>query len=293
MGALLPAGVTCRVALGAGISDAAGKPIAAGVIGVFDTAAARDQVPPLLAGITVDIAGPCLTVSFATDEPATGTVVIEAGAATIDTPAGVGATTFSVSIPTMTLPAETAATVTVTAVDRAGNVAASSPVPFKTPGALPPVAITEVMANAAGPEPAQEYVELRNLSEAPVDLVGLRLEDAKGADELPAATLPAGAYALVVPSSYDPAQGQDPAPRAGTALLRVDTRLGADGLSNGGERVRLLWGEAVVSSYGGWVDVSASSWAGKGVHRLVQTACDRADGWNRTPLEATPGAGPP
>ena len=52
-------------------------------------------------------------------------------------------------------------------------------------------------------------------------------------------------------------------------------------------------GEAVVSSYGGWVDVSASGWAGKGVHRLVQTACDRAESWNRTALEATPGAGPP
>jgi hypothetical protein len=290
---LLPAGVTCRVAIGDGITDAAGKPIAAGVIGVFDTAAARDQVPPVLTGITVDVAGPCLTVSFATDEPSTGTVVVEAGEAKIDTSAGVGTTAFSVSIPTMTLPSETAATVTVTAIDRAGNVAASSPVPFRTAAPLPPIAITEVLANAAGPEPAQEYVELRNLGSETVELAGLRLEDAKGADELPVERLLAGAYALVVPSGYDPAQGQDAAPRAGTALLRVDTRLGADGLSNGGERVRLMLGEAVVSSYGGWVDVSAGSWAGKGVHRLVQTACDRADSWNRTPLDATPGSGPP
>ena len=50
-------------------------------------------------------------------------------------------------------------------------------------------------------------------------------------------------------------------------------------------------GDTVVSSYGGWVSVSASSWSGKGVHRLVQTACDRPDAWNRTPLAATPGAG--
>jgi hypothetical protein len=232
-------------------------------------------------------------VSFGTDEPATGTVVIEAGGAKIDTPAGVGSTAFSVSIPTMTLPPATNATVTVSAVDRAGNLAASSPVPFQTPAGLPPIALTEVLANAAGPEPAQEYVELRNLGEAPVDLTGLRLEDAKGSDELPAEMLPPGAYALVVPSGYDPSQGQDPAPRAGTALLRVDARLGADGLGNGGERVRLMLGEAVVSSYGGWVDVSASSWAGKGVHRLVQTACDRPDTWNRTPLDATPGAASP
>jgi hypothetical protein len=293
LAAPLPAATTCEVAIGDGITDAAGKAIAAGVIGVFDTAAARDQIPPALAAITVDGAGPCLTVAFSTDEPSTGTVVIEAGEARIETPAGVGLTSFSVSVPVGPLPAESAATITVTAVDRAGNVAASSPLPFQTPPALPPIAITEVLANAAGPEPAQEYVELRNLGDAPVDLTGLRLEDAKGSDDLPGETLPPGVYALVVASGYDPGQGQDPAPRAGTALLRVDTRLGADGLSNGGERVRLMRGDAVVSSYGGWVDVSASSWAGKGVHRLVQTACDRPDAWNRTPLDATPGAGPP
>ena len=149
------------------------------------------------------------------------------------------------------------------------------------------------MANAAGPEPAQEYVELRNLGDADVPLAGLHIEDAKGADDLPAETLAAGGYALVVTSAYDPNQGQDPPPRAGTLLLRVDSRIGADGLSNGGELVRLMSGDAVVSSYGGWVSVSASSWSGKGVHRLVQTACDRADAWNRTPLAATPGAGPP
>jgi hypothetical protein len=77
-------------------------------------------------------------------------------------------------------------------------------------------------------------------------------------------------------------------------LLRLaDSRIGADGLANGGEVVRLMLGDSVVSSYGGSVSVSASSWSGKGVHRLVQSACDRADTWNRTPLAATPGAGPP
>ena len=49
LGGSLPTGVTCPVAIGDGITDAAGKPIAAGVIGVFDTASARDQAPPALA----------------------------------------------------------------------------------------------------------------------------------------------------------------------------------------------------------------------------------------------------
>jgi hypothetical protein len=211
----------------------------------------------------------------------------------IDSPGGVGQTQFDVAVPLTALPPDSAATIIVTATDRAGNVAASSPLAFQTPPALPPIAITEVLANAAGPEPQQEYVELRNMSDQPVAMAGLRIEDAKGGDDLPAETLAGGAYALVVTSSYDPNQGQDPAPRAGTLLLRVDTRIGSDGLSNGGEIVRLMSGDTVVSSYGGWVSVSASSWSGKGVHRLVQTACDRADAWNRTPLAATPGAGPP
>jgi hypothetical protein len=211
----------------------------------------------------------------------------------LDSPAGVGQTKFDVSIPIGALTASSAATVTVGAVDRAGNLASSSPLAFQTPEALPPIAITEVLANAAGPEPAQEFVELRNLGDEALALGGLRLEDSKGGDDLPAETLAPGAYALVVPSTYDPSGIQDPAPRAGTLLLRVDTRIGSDGLSNGGEVVKLLRGDAIVSSYGGFVDVSSNAWAGHSVHRLVQSACDRTDAWNHAPLAPTPGAGPP
>jgi hypothetical protein len=289
----LPAGASCSVSIGAGNVDAGGQPLPGGVIGIFDTAAAPDQTPPALSEVTIAGAGPCLEVSFSTDEPASGTVSVIAGGVEVDSPAGVGQTKFDVAIPLGTLPPSSAATVAVSATDRAGNVASSSPLAFETPAALPPIAITEVLENAAGPEPAQEYVELRNLGSDAVPLAGLRIEDTKGGDDLPAETLAAGAYALVVTSSYDPNQGQDPAPRAGTLLVRVDSRIGGDGLANGGEAVKLMLGDAVVSSYGGWVDVSSSSWAGKGVHRLVQSACDRPDAWNKTPLPATPGAGPP
>jgi hypothetical protein len=247
----------------------------------------------VLSQVTVAAAGPCLSVSFSTDEPATGSVVITAGGVEIDSPAGIGQTAFDVAIPLGGLPAMASASVVVSATDRAGNIAASSPLAFDTPPALPPIAVTEVLANAAGPEPAQEYVELRNLGNEALSLAGLRIEDSKGGDDLPAETLAAGGYALVVASGYDPAQGQDPAPRAGTLLLRVDSRIGADGLSNGGEVVKLVQGDAVVSSYGGWVDVSSSRWAGQSVHRLVQSACDRKDAWNAMPLPPTPGAGPP
>jgi hypothetical protein len=289
----LPPSASCAVSIAAGAIDASGAAVVAGTIGVFEDADAPDVTPPVLSGVAVASAGPCLDVGFATDELATGTVVVQAGGVEIDTPAGAGVTSFDVGIPLGSLPPSTAATVTVHATDLAGNSAASAPLAFTTPVALPPVAITEVLANPAGPEPQQEYVELRNLGDADVPLAGLRLQDSKGGDDLPAETLAPGGYALVVTATYDPNEGSDPSPRAGTLLLRVDTRLGADGLSNSGEAVQLVLGDAVVSSFGGWVSVSAGSWNGHAVHRLVQTACDSSNAWNHTPLPPTPGSGPP
>jgi hypothetical protein len=293
LGAPLPARASCRVELQAGALDGAGRAVPAGLIGAFDTAAAADDTPPVISAVTIQLAGPCLAVAFSTDEAATGTIVLAAGDTGSTSPAGTGQTSFDVAVPLAALPPSSPATVVVRAVDRAGNAAESAPLAWQTPGPLPPVAITEVLANPLGPEPAQEWVELRNLGTEPVSLDGLGLADSRGADALPAATLEPGAYALVVTSAYDPANGADPPPRAGTPLLRVDARLGADGLSNGGEVTRLLRGDEVVSSYGGWVDVSSAPWAGHSVHRLVETACDRKDAWNHTPLPPTPGAGPP
>jgi len=291
--AALPPSVACSVALAPGATDAGGSALDPGVIGVFQDAAAPDMTPPVIGDVAVQISGPCVEVAFSTDEPATGTVVLQAGGAEVDSPAGAGQTTFDVAIPLGGLPPSAPATLSVNAVDLAGNLAASAPFAFTTPVAVPPVAITEVLANPAGPEPQQEYVELRNLGDAQVSLGGLRLADSKGGDDLPDQALAPGGYALVVTSSYDPSEGSDPPPRAGTLLVRVDSRLGADGLSNSGETVQLLQADAIVSSYGGWVNVSAGSWNGKAVHRLGQTACDGAAVWNHSPLPPTPGDGPP
>jgi hypothetical protein len=293
LGAPLPARASCRVELGAGGLDGAGRALTAGLIGAFDTAAVADETPPVISAVTIQTAGPCLAVTFSTDEVATGTVILSAGDAETPSAAGTGQTSFDVAVPVAALPPSSAATVTVRAVDRAGNTAESAPLAWQTPTALPPVAITEVLANPVGTEPAQEWVELRNLGADDVSTGGLSIADSRGADLLPTATLAPGEYALVVTSAYDPGNGADIEPRPGTQLLRVDARIGTDGLSNGGEVTRLLQGDAIVSSYGGWIDVSSVAWAGHGVHRLVQTACDRLNAWNHSPLAATPGAGPP
>jgi hypothetical protein len=247
----------------------------------------------MISAVSIQTAGPCLAVSFSTDEVATGTVVIAAGDVEVSSPAGTGQTSFDVALPVAGLPPSSPATIVVRAVDRAGNTAEAAPLAWETPAPLPPVAITEVLANPAGPEPAQEWVELRNLGAEDVSLEGLAIADSRAADQLPATTLRPGEYALVVTSSYDPENGADVRPRAGTQLVRVDARIGADGLSNGGEVTRLLRGDEIVSSYGGWVDVSSATWAGHSVHRLVETACDRRDAWSHMPLTPTPGSGPP
>ncbi|MDB4982330.1 MAG: hypothetical protein JWM82_3082 [Myxococcales bacterium] len=293
VGARLPALTSCRVALGGGASDEQGASLPAGLVGVFDTAADADATPPSISGVTLALEGPCVAVTFSTDEPATGTAVLRAGDVESDVAAGAGAMTFDLAAPLAMLPPDSDATLTVRAIDRAGNVAESATVAWRTPAALPPLAITEVLANAAGTEPAQEFVELRNLGGEVVATDGLSIADGRGSDALPPATIGPGEYALVVTSAYVSQDGQDVPPRAGTQLLRVDGRIGVDGLSNGGEVTRLLRGDAVVSSYGGWVDVSSVAWAGHSVHRLVQSACDRKDAWNHAPLPATPGAEAP
>jgi len=123
---------------------------------------------------------------------------------------------------------------------------------------------------------------------------GLSIADAKGMDALPETVIEAGGYALIVPSGYDPASAKDTPPLAGTPLLRVDSRIGSDGLSNGGEAIRLLSaGGGVISSYSAAVDVSATAWSGQSVHRVPETACDQAPSWTQRPLPATPGWGPP
>jgi hypothetical protein len=153
-----------------------------------------------------------------------------------------------------------------------------------------PLVITEVLPNPAGPEAAQEFVEVLNAGDAPAAFEGLLVEDATGADPLPPLALAPGARGLIVPAAYDAAAGSDPAPRPGTTLLRVEGRIGRDGLGNAGEVVRLRRksGE-IVSRYGGWVSTTATAWVGRSVQRISPDSCDRAEAWSTRPQQPTPG----
>jgi hypothetical protein len=108
---------------------------------------------------------------------------------------------------------------------------------------LAPVHLVESFPNPRGPEPAQEYVELLNVSAVPVSLAGFRLTDDahRLGDALPAeAVAPPHGRALLVPSSYDETSPHDAAPPWGATLIRLDASLANAGLSNSGEPLYLL-----------------------------------------------------
>jgi hypothetical protein len=267
-----------------------GRPVPAAAAGAFDVEAELDRAPPVVDPPLIETVGDCLRARFATDEPVRAALVVRAGGLEQVLAAGEGSTLFDVAARLVRLPAGAPGELVARAVDWAGNRGESGILPVMVPPASTAIAITEVLPNPTGPEATQEFVELRNLGTSPVSLEGMLIEDATGADPLPAGTLEPGAFAVVVASGYDLMDGRDPAPRAGAMLLRVDGRIGRDGIGNASEAVRLRArsGE-VLSRYGGWIDAGPTAWTGRSVQRLPQDACDGPAAWNPRPQQPTPG----
>jgi hypothetical protein len=111
------------------------------------------------------------------------------------------------------------------------------------------VVINEVMANPAGSEREQEWIELFNDGNFAVTLAGFTLEIGARTTALSQGVLAPGAFALVVPQGFVEDDGVDPPPAPDTLVLRVAT-LGGDGLSNEGERIALRdASNAVISTF--------------------------------------------
>lgn len=100
----------------------------------------------------------------------------------------------------------------------------------------PHVVLSEVLADAFGPEPASEWVELYNDGSQPVLLAGWTLEDSQGPTVLPDFELTPGAFALLANENLD-TSADEPVP-AGCQVVRVP-KLGKSGLSNQGEALSL------------------------------------------------------
>ncbi|MCA9662597.1 MAG: hypothetical protein KC486_29930, partial [Myxococcales bacterium] len=191
--------------------------------------------------------------------------------------------------------------------DRAGNVATGVrevALPVSEP---PPLAIVEVLANPAGPEPAQEFVELLDVRAAgsPRTIAGLRIVDRPWSEvaaaiaegDLPGAAIPSfssepGQRTVIVGDRYALGDPGDPDPPAGAVVVTLDGSIGAGGLSNGGEPLMIYdpQSAALVASY-------ATPLAGDGQGRSAINdhpgACDIAGAWRPHPLGASsPGWSP-
>jgi hypothetical protein len=143
------------------------------------------------------------------------------------------------------------------------------------------------LANPAGAEPSQEFVEIINLGPTPVELGGWWLTDDPGreGDPLPPVSLAPGAVGLVVPSGYDPHAGADPAPAPAAVLIPLPSgTLGSGGLSNSGEPVLLLTPQGqVASAYGGQPGSGATPENGQSVRRLLGGGCAERGPWELHP----------
>ncbi len=250
----------------------------------FRTGDGYDLDPPR-ADLAVVSSDGCLVARATSHEPAWASLV--AGEEHLVAPGGLGRE-HEVALPWTAAPGRV--TPTLVLIDLAGNTGRIAG--HELPVARATVVISEVLANPAGPEPRQEWLEIANLGGAPVDLLGLTIADETGADALPDVTLPAGARALVVPSSYDPTAPGDVAPADGTILARLDGSTIGSGLANAGETVKLLGtaGETL-SVFTSYFDSAGSSWQGRSVERIRPGGCDvRANAAPNATGRATPGA---
>jgi hypothetical protein len=126
----------------------------------------------------------------------------------------------------------------LTAIDLAGLRAERTLVVATTPP-LASLTITEVCADPSGPEPAQEWVEIANVGEAPVGLAGLTISDREtlaGAALASSRMLAPGARVLVVGDGFDADLAGAP---PGAPLVVVGRTIVSGGLSNGGEALFL------------------------------------------------------
>jgi len=111
-------------------------------------------------------------------------------------------------------------------------------VTLRTAPVLPTLSISETYADPAGPEPAQEFVELLNYGRERVPLRGLTLADSpaeRGTSIDSDDSLAAGARAVLVSDAFEPDSALDPPVAPGALLIRIGKALTRGGLSNAGQ----------------------------------------------------------
>lgn len=283
----LDPGSRFEVSLSQDVPLAPGRTAKAGRLGSWATASARDDTAPVLVDVRAEISD-CVRVAWTTDESAAATVA-RAGTPPVPefelAPDAAPVVAFRPAAPVR--PKE----LQLTLRDLAGNLSVSATLPIQLSTTWPPLTITEVLGNPAGAEATQEWVELANDADAPVSLDGFALEVGANRETLPTGVvIPPAGRALIVGHDFRVSDAADPPPSSETTLVRLAGRLGGDGITNGGESVRLRSSDGlIVSAYGGWIDASASRWNGRSVQRRHGAPCDAASAWDLQPAVPTPG----
>ena len=267
--------------------------------GWFATGRGPDDVAPDKGSIRAHMVGPCLEVAYrGSDLVQLDVVLQEERAHALGMRPRVG-----VRVRESAESTEVVARIEVT--DLATNrTSVEHPVVVPSVGhGVDPIAVVEILADAPGPEPVQEFVELVALGDRPGTVDDLWLTDlpwsevvqalAAGddppGDALPPLRVQAGTVFVVVGPGYV----VDGAPGA-AKWVRLDSSLGESGLKNAGESV-LLYGTAplrLISSYGNHVPTGKGH-EGRSVVRADSTACDVPQAWASHPAgHATPGSLP-
>lgn len=158
---------------------------------------------------------------------------------------------------------------------------------------LPRISISEVMANPSGAEPAQEWVEVYNDENSPIDVGGWTLDDnddGQGVNTLPSAVIQPRNFALVVGPKFRLQDMKGPLPPPETLIIRLGETLGSQGLANGGETLALR------DRLGRLVSLAAARAAsgdGRSTERVPLGSCNLADNWRTSPDDGpSPGAAP-
>ncbi len=244
----------------------------------FASGDSADHRPPGVLHASLRLADGCALLDLRTDEP---TDLRYRGSWSSANTTSVGSGAHRAGV---VLPGAVEGTLWAEIADLAGNRAVTHSFAVRL-AAPPQVAITEVLANPLGPEPAQELIELHNRSPLPVALGGWWIDDGDdgvGVNSLPDVTLAPGQRAVVVGPRFDALASAAPI-ASGALLVRLDKTLGALGLANSGELVVLRDASGrLISSYGGFLGDAGKAPEGLSMVRTAGT-CDLPESWRSAP----------
>jgi len=273
----------------------------------FAASTAADEEPPDLGQVSVERRGGCVHAVLVSEESLTLRLEVDGRIASAG---GSGGERVEVALRIDPWPQEGYLTAALALEDRAGNRVSDIQEVDLSGAETPPLALVEVLANPAGPEPDQEMIELVDVRvDGPnLEIEGLWLADLAWSEvaaslasgDTPGRPLPGFFTAprqrtVIVGDRYVLGDPADPDPEAETTLVVVDGSLGAGGLGNGGEPLVIFepLTATLVTSYERPLEVRGAGDQGRSTVNSHPEGCDVGAAWEAHPLGvSSPGWAP-